>query len=486
MTAGARPTRIPGPGTLRRRAAALAALSICLLAPDACRFRRYEPAPITPAGTADSLEARRLDNPALRDFIRENLGNEPEPWPPTSWNPALLTLAAFFYHPDIDTARAEVEGAEAAVITAGARPNPGLDTALGRGSPAENPWLFIFDFLLPVETAGKRGHRIAAAAHLAGAARLQLAEAGWQVRSRLRAALLSFFVARRRLELLQGEETLRAEVAELLGRRFDVGEASRPDLDTARIALSRSRAAAWAAEAGIGEARAAVASAIGISVSALEGVEPAWDEFDRPPDPDSLPTAGIRRSAVLNRLDVRRGLAEYEAAESELRLEIAKQYPDIRIGPGYEYDTGENKFTIGLSFSLPLFNRNQGPIAEAEARRRKAAAQFLGLQARVIGESEKALAGYNGAAHDLYEVDTALVAVQDRKERAARKAFEIGESDRLAWTDARLEAVLAASARLDALERAQQALGALEDAVQQPLSPAWRTPRLPVPGQSPD
>jgi broad specificity phosphatase PhoE len=29
--------------------------------------------------------------------------------------------------------------------------------------------------------------------------------------------------------------------------------------------------------------------------------------------------------------------------------EIAKQYPDIHLGPGYQYDQGVNKWTLGFS-----------------------------------------------------------------------------------------------------------------------------------------
>ena len=44
--------------------------------------------------------------------------------------------------------------------------------------------------------------------------------------------------------------------------------------------------------------------------------------------------------ALTHRADVLAALAEYAAAEALLRSEIAKQYPDIHLNPGYSFDTG--------------------------------------------------------------------------------------------------------------------------------------------------
>src|SRR5262249_49546901 len=95
-------------------------------------------------------------------------------------------------------------------------------------------------------------------------------------------------------------------------------------------------------------------------------------------------------------------LADYGASQSALQLEIARQYPDVRIGPGYEYDQGLNKWsTIGVSLELPVLNRNAGPIGEADARRTEAAARFAELQATVIDEIDRALANRDASREAL-------------------------------------------------------------------------------------
>jgi outer membrane protein TolC len=168
---------------------------------------------------------------------------------------------------------------------------------------------------------------------------------------------------------------------------------------------------------------------------------------------------------------VRRSLAQYAAAEADLQLEISKQYPDVQIGPGYTYEEKNNFFTLGLSTTLPVFNRNQGPIAEAEARRREAAAAFLEKQAQIIAGSERALALYIAALKELAEADQSLRKLQNDHLQTMRQAFRLGEEDRLGLNGVQIESSVVARARLDALARAQSALGELEDAVQRPLDP---------------
>jgi cobalt-zinc-cadmium efflux system outer membrane protein len=186
----------------------------------------------------------------------------------------------------------------------------------------------------------------------------------------------------------------------------------------------------------------------------------------------------VQRDAVLNRLDVRRSLARYAAAEADLQLEIAKQYPDINIGPGYTYEERHSFFIVGFSTVVPLFNRNQGPIAEAEARRKEAAAAFLERQAQVIASSERALAVYTAGLKELAEAES-LVRLQETQLRAIQQAVRAGAQDRLNLDATKIQSSVAARARFDALARAQRALGDLEDAVQRPLAPGDELPMNP-------
>jgi outer membrane protein, heavy metal efflux system len=283
--------------------------------------------------------------------------------------------------------------------------------------------------------------------------------------------LSNCLLASRMFESLRAEEQLRDEQIRLLEERLAVGEIARPEVDAVRIELAKIHLAVIAAQDRLAESRVALAASIAVPVEALQDVDLNWSGFDSPPDAHTLPPPQMRRDAVVNRLDVRRALARYAAAEADLQLEISKQYPDLQLGPGYTYEEGNNFFSPMLSLTLPVFNRNQGPIAEAEARRKQSAAAFLQTQAQVIAESETSLAHYTAAVRELNEADGSLHTLRQTRLQSAQKAVEAGEQDRLALQDVQVEAAVLARERLDVLARAQSALGELEDALQRPLDP---------------
>jgi len=248
-------------------------------------------------------------------------------------------------------------------VTAGARPNPGVSADVGGETAPESPWIAGFGFSVPLETAGKRRHRVTQAERLADVARWDLAGAAWNVRVQVRSALLEYVAAGRSLTLLQAEERSRAEQAHLLEQRLAVGMISRPEADLARLQHTQALLALSAVKGRTAQSQAALAAAIGVPAAALQGIHIAWPAFDQPPAAASLAPAAIQQDAVLNRLDIRRALAEYSGSEAALQLEIARQYPDFNLGPDYAFEEGAHLFSVALGMALPIFNRNQGSIA---------------------------------------------------------------------------------------------------------------------------
>lgn len=429
----------------------------------------FHPKPIEPSQTAAEFEARRLDDPGLKAFLEKNLHREIAPWPPTSWNFPLLTLAAFYYHPDLDLARAQWGVAEAGVITAGGRPNPSIgftpqynaDTASG-----VSPWTLGFNLDIPIETAGKRGYRIDQANHLSETARLKIASAAWRVRSRLREDLLQWYAADQTVTTLNDQFKNQEEIVQQLEERLSVGEISLPDLTQSRIARDQVRLSLDEARRRKAEAHGRLAQSLGLPISVLDGIHFSFESFNRLPA--DFPSSEMRRQALVDRPDILSGLSDYAAAQSALQLEIAKQYPDLHLGPGYAWDQGDDKWSLGFSITLPVFNRNKGPIAEAEARRAEARARFIALQAAAIGDIDRARIVFESARRTL-ETAEALLAEKERQIESVRVMFETGEADRLILMSAQSERDASRLSRLEALMSVHRSLGALEDAMQHPL-----------------
>jgi len=414
----------------------------------------------------DTFEARRLDAPDIQEFLTATAGIDH--WPPPVWDLQNLTLAALFFSPDMDVARARWGVTQAAVISAGARPNPSLNPSLGYNSTSRliTPWIPEAILFLPVETAGKRGIRISQAQELSEAARLDVLHTAWMVRSRVRQAYLDSYRANRMQSLLGRLDELQQQSLEVLEAQFAAGAVSAYELSQARIAAGRTRLAALEAARDGEQARIRLAEAIGVPSSALDSMELGFGDLVSLHS--SPPADAMRRQAVTHRADILSALMEYEAAQSALQLEIAKQYPDLDIGAGYQLDQTDSKWTIGVTLILPVFNRNAGPIAEAEAARTEAAARFLALQARVLAEVDSAAASYRSATEAVNATEDMLQGLEQR-EAVARAAYSVGATSKLELLSSEVEIASGRIARFEALVAAQRAAGDLEDAVQRPL-----------------
>jgi outer membrane protein TolC len=438
----------------------------------------FQPEPLSAAGSIASFESRSLETPGLRTFLQANAVAAPAP--DTAWSLEALTLTAVYYQPALAEARERLLAAQAARITADERPNPSLSLTPGydAGVPgAVHPWIVPLSFDWPVETAGKRGYRRVEAQHLAAAARWDLVDMVWRTRSRLRAALLGLYAAQRAESLLTREESTRREVVRLLEGQLTAGNVSSYEVAQARIALDQTTLARQTAAGRLRQARIALAGALGVPLRALDGAR--FSFVDLRNVPLDLTRPQVRQQALLDRADLRSALEQYAASQSALQLQIARQWPDIDLGPGFEWNpqlAGDREWELGLSLPLPVRNRNQGPIAEAKAQRARAAAHFLTVQAAAVTEIDDSLAAYDSAREQLVTADSLLRTLENEL-GSVNAQVAAGELQALDLANARLAYEAGQRNRLDALVRAQRALGQLEDAMQNPLTLAPATVR---------
>lgn len=439
----------------------------------------YHPQPIAPRQIAQRFEERTLASAELRAYLARQFGHEIDPWPLPRWNREMLTLAADYYSPALDVARAQWGTAKAGIDVAGAMPNPVLQLPFQYATPNPGPgapWVVGPALDIPIETAHKRGYRIDQATHLSEAARLAIGNEAWKVRAQVRDALLSLYAARQHIAFLARKADAQQQIVAMVKKRRSVGENSGPDVDAAVLAATQAQADLAAAHSAAQDARAQLATAIGVPVTALEDIQFDDEAFvTAPPVP---PAADAQSEAVFHRADLLASLAEYAAAESALELEVAKQYPDIHFGPGYTYDTGTHKIAFGLAgITLPVFDQNQGGIAQAEAKRKEAAARTAAVQDTIFNDLGHALAHYQ-ASLDAVQLSVTHLATARKQLDSQAASFTAGTTDRLALTQARADYQASEIAHLDAVVAVQQAAGTLEDSMQRPLAPESADPTV--------
>lgn len=414
----------------------------------------FESKPIDPQVEASKFEAQALG--------------------PGPWDAPALQRAALQRHPEAMAAEARRKVAEAAVITAGGRLNPSLAGVIQKnvsaGSGTE-PWTYGVTLEIPLETAGKRASREARAQWLALAAAYIETDVRWRIQLRTREAYVGAYptdeLAARRLDTL---DALALETQ----KRLKAGLVSSNEALQTRLAARQAALSLEEARRRRGEALRRLAASIGIPERAILEIDLSHLDISSESLPDAKTLDALAKNALQARPDVLAALAEYEASQATLQLEIARQYPNVSIGPGYSWDAGDSKWSLGFALPLPLLNRNRGPIAEAEAQREAVAAAFRVVQEQAIAEITGALAAYRQTIRALA---IAQAAAEDTKAlgRSAELAFRAGATDRLALLAVRLEAITAESTQNDLMLAAHAAAGRLEYALRMPLPPTSPT-----------
>lgn len=426
---------------------------------------------LNPTESMIQLENRSLSNPELLRFI-ETATESASVTPPKTWNIDRLTLAAIYYHPDLALARAQAQSADAAIKTAGQRPNPSITispTWIRNLATAAIPWIAASSISIPIETAGKRDFRIGKAENMADAARLRIADAAWLVRGRLRLALLEAYAAKEAERLIHQQYAIQQTINQRLEQQLAIGEIGPLEVTRSHLAVNQLKLNENAARKRVAESRVVLASAIGIPIEGLTGIDLDFSDLSKPPALQTISVSNLKEHALLTRPDVLAALADYAAAQSALQLEIANQYPNIQANPGYAWEMGEHRWTLGATMQLPILHQNQGPIAEAEAKRHELAVRFESLQMRIVSDIDRAHSGVAAVLAKWNDAET-QIQLQQQNLSSVQAQYQAGEIDRLTLLGAELEKAVAERAQLDVLVETQQALNGLEDTLRQPLA----------------
>jgi outer membrane protein TolC len=411
----------------------------------------YAPAPPHPERFPAALDARRLESPAGR----------------AAWSGADLLAEALARNPQVVEARGKYAVALAAARTA--KLTPPLTLTLTAEYANEKPrWGYGAAADVPLDTGVRRAARMSTADLQALQAWYDVGEAIWSVRTALTKARADLITADMETAMAAEAVKLRRERLQRLEARVASGEDDRALALTAQteLALSERRVA----EA-LGRGALAVvdlAKALGVGPAAVRDVSLA--PMAAPPELDGL--TAWRRDAALQRTDVLRAIVDYDLAETALRLEIAKQYPEVRISPGYTYDHGVTKLPFGLSLALPTYDLNRRAIDQAELARAASGRSLELVQAKALSAVDTAAGALNAARASLARIESRERPAAGQAAANTARALEAGAADRVDDLGARVAVIDAELNLLDAQRTLRTATADLEDALRRPFDPA--------------
>jgi cobalt-zinc-cadmium efflux system outer membrane protein len=438
---------------------------------------RYQPRPLDPAAHPAAVARRTLSDSAVTSAVARYAGRPDG----HRWTDRQLALAALQLRSDLRRLRAERRLALAAVRTAGERPAIGLQGDVERrisGREEGGPWVVELAGLFRLELGGKRAARLQAAragVTLAEARLLAAARAAAQ-ETRLAAAALAHRIA----EVEDARDELRAldQVHTLEQARYAEAALGASELARTTGEIQEARLTLAQAEHGALMARASLAAAMAIPSRALDSLAPSVTPPTGCRSLEALDPADLAAGALERRPELAVALGEYALAESRLRLEVARQFPDLELGPGFVWDQGVNRWAIAFALPALIGSRNRGAIAEAEAARAVAGLTVAEVQDSVLADVDIAAQRCRGAALELAAVDS-VVAAAERGHDREREAYRRGETSGLEPARAELQLLRARRARRDAERRLVLASMELERAAGGPPSAEgqWPDPR---------
>lgn len=263
-----------------------------------------------------------------------------------------------------------IESAKGQQITAGLFPNPAISigtlSAYTQGRNIGNSGQVFGQVQQLFELAGKRGYRIESAGYGTQSLEAAFEDAVRQLTFTVKDSYNRIQLAQRRLALAEENRYRFSRILDVNTIRFKKGYIAEVDLIRIRLQFIDFQSQVIQSIQESETARADLRQLLRLSpATRLE----LTSEFDyKRVDPD---ISRLRASALDARPDVRAKRHIMSQREADLKLAKAYRIPDVTVGGGYAVQGSkgpDNQGQVALNFGvpLPLFNRNQGGIMQAE------------------------------------------------------------------------------------------------------------------------
>ena len=376
---------------------------------------------------AISISLDRLDRPELASALDDAPDGEPLPWPPETPVAADDAVSiAMSRDAAVRRSLVAIDKARAELAQADRAPNPMIELMIGfpidgiSGAPAmgmavqQLTWLWT------------RPHRLAAADADRQATMLSAGRTVISLDAKVRRRHANAVNAKRRAELDHEYAISTAGFLRILEALFDVGEASRIDVDRMLVESNHARVSAEASMSTARLARLELLSAMGIP-----DADPDFEVVGATTDVDALPSEELVIDlAATGRLDVAASGFRVLAMEARHGLSETKRLPEVKAALGWNRSyMGRESLLPGGMVTVPVFDDGTPAIASAEADLRNAALTLLGVRRTAITEARSARERLIRATGRRQGYDLTILEPAERAERLARTAYEEGVID---------------------------------------------------------
>jgi cobalt-zinc-cadmium efflux system outer membrane protein len=144
----------------------------------------------------------------------------------------------------------------------------------------------------------------------------------------------------------------------------------------------------------------------------------------------------LQQLALQSRSDLAVQRVEVQKNQADIRLQRAQRVPDLTVGGGYKRDFGQNTYFLGLDLPLPLFDRNQGRIAEESANARRMQNLLTWKELQILREVEGAFENFVTHRENVERIQQSVIDQVDQVARITSQSYLEGEASLLDYLDA--------------------------------------------------
>ncbi len=290
---------------------------------------------------------------------------------------------ALAYNPELRLARLRLTQATGVAAEAASWPDPQYSlSTLKLREQTPDPWVVTHGLEFSLPLSGRVTALVSLKQANAEVARCTVREAEWKVLHELSLAWVDWSAVQLGVEQTRDQLERLGPMVSSTVQMAQAGELLPTEAGLLALdqALLNSRLQALLGQSA--ERRQEILALMGLppqhSVPLVPGL---LRREERPAGPQVTDATQLAaRNPTLTRL---RG--QYEVSEQHLRTEIAKQWPDVRLGPGLESDEARTKVGLVGGLTLPLWNANREAIIEAQVGREWARAALESEHQTLLG-----------------------------------------------------------------------------------------------------
>ncbi len=432
----------------------------------------YAPHPLVPDDELAALRSAGLD-----DLVIEHATPGDGPLPDMmsfdladGLNEAELVAVALTLNRELRARRLEIGEAEALLVGAGLLPNPEVGVAWRGGIGGADGHSVDADLLMDLLQPWQREAREAVAAAHIETVRAAIVSDEWRLVRETRLRLLAVRAAVQIADMLDEAVGIRSRMLDLAQRSRDAGEGTDLDVSAAELELAEMQRDQRFALAEAAAARRDLNAQLGLPSEYELHLTDADARVEVAVFSDPTNTE-LEQRVLAGRHELRALEAAYEEAEQQLRLAVLGQYPSLKLGLGFERESeGDSFLGPAAGLEIPIFDRNQGEIAERLVARDRARANYVATLHQLRAEAYESRAHLRTARAEIEAQQRDVLPRVRRNQDLIERAFRAGELRVLDWVAAQQRALRARRTFLETLLRYQRGVIEVEAATGMPLS----------------